>query len=203
MRVRPAEKSNSKGPRRAEAKSRNERNGRGGWGALPTAWTLRDVGTEEDSQDGMVGSGVCPVGNSAWCGEDGARPAVQVHSSRRGGEASHSGRTGGAADRLTSRSRGGVREKDKRQGRYHDLWPGRLNGCHTRMGKAGGQEALRAGWEFGFGHADLDSKWSCLAGSCRSQELQGQVQLGISVWEPSITDPRASRPTSPQAFQVP
>lgn len=81
MRVRPAEKSNSKGPRRAEAKSRNERNGRGGCGALPTAWTLRDVGTEEDSQDGMVGSGVCPVGNSAWCGEDGARPAVQVHSS--------------------------------------------------------------------------------------------------------------------------
>ena len=62
---------------------------------------------------------------------------------------------------------------------------------------------MGAGWEFGFGHADLDSKWRCLAGSCRSQGLQGKVQLGISVWEPSITDPWESRPTSPQAFRVP
>lgn len=38
---------------------------------MPTAWTLRDVGTEEDSQDGMVGSGVCPVGNSACVGRMG------------------------------------------------------------------------------------------------------------------------------------
>lgn len=158
---------------------------------MPTAWTQRRGHTGGFS-GGHGGSGACPGGNSAWCGEDGARPAVQAHSrgAARDGvrKLSHSGRTGGTADRLPSRSRGGVREKDKRQGRYRDLWPGRLKGCPTRMGKAGGQEALGAGWEFGFGHADLDSKWRCLAGSCRSQGLQGKVQLGISVWEPSITD---------------
>lgn len=94
-----------------------------------------------------------------------------------------------------------MREKDE-TGTTPPSGPGRLRGCRTRMGKAGGQGALGASWESSFGHADLDSKRSCLAGSCRSQELQGKVQLGISVWEPSIIDPRESRPTSPQAFQV-
>lgn len=115
MRVCPAEKRNSKGPSRAEAKSRNERSGPGGWGAWPVAWTLRDVGPEEDSGEGMVGSGVCPVANSAWCGEDGTRTAA---AGLKMGvvKLSHSGLTRGADDRISSRSRGGVREKDKRQG---------------------------------------------------------------------------------------
>ena len=76
VRVRPAEKRISKGLSRAEAKSRKERRGPAGWGAWPVAWTLRDAGPEEDSGEGMVGSGVCPVAESARCGEDGAPPAA-------------------------------------------------------------------------------------------------------------------------------
>lgn len=70
----------------------------------------------------------------------------------------------------------------------------------TKMGKAGGMEVLGASWEFSFGYADLDSKWSQLVGSCMSQGLQGKFQLGINVWEPSISDIQESYPQQPSAL---
>ena len=70
----------------------------------------------------------------------------------------------------------------------------------TKMGKAGRMEVLGASWEFSFGFGDLDSKWSHLVGSCMSQGFPAKVQLGVNVWEPSISDIQESYPQQPSSL---